>query len=511
MEVPESSIGLSTAGATIISAKYYSVTDMNHTSGDYCQILGKIHPVDVLAPDIRFEMDLPTTWNGKSVHFGGGGLDGRIPATKEFGLTGFTFGEVAGVKTPLARGYMTFGSDSGHQAKSFDAMFAQNDEALGNYAGEHIKKTHDVALFLAKKRYGYGFNHSYFVGGSGGGRQALLAAQRYANDYDGIIATFPISQFVGLALGGGRISQASLAPGGFINPAKGAIITSAVMSQCDALDGLADGLISNPALCSFDPAALRCPGGSDMGDTCLSDAQIHTVITAATPLTTNYQSANGTMSVPGYNILSGADLWHPVTVFGKSQQDAVRDPSGSRWDAGSFFWSLPTGLLRFAIARDAAIDITAVNFYDLGLLTARTETVSKMMDATSVDLSAFKNRGGKLILQHGLADQYVPAQMSVNYYERLLKKYGKAALSAFLKFYLVPGVAHVTGGQFDGAYDSLSVLDQWVTQGREPHNLVITDLNLAMKGRTRPLCEYPLWPKYMSGDVNSATSFICSN
>ncbi len=469
--------------------------------------------MDPAAPDIKFEVDLPSTWNGKSVHFGGGGLDGTVPDTTGFTNTSLTlYGEPKGILTPLARGYVTLASDSGHEGSFGDGRFAQNDEALANYAGDHIKKTHDVALFLTKQRYGATFAHSYYIGGSGGGRQALIAAQKYASDYDGIIATYPASGLMGLAFQMGRISQASLAPGGFINAGKAAVLKKAVMSACDSLDGVADGLISNPSLCAFDPATVRCPGGTDTGDTCLSDAQIRTVNTMATPLNTSFDFANGLHNIPGYNVLAGTDFWGgPLLPLGDSQGDAVLDPATSPEDKWSFFYAFPNSLLRYAIARDPSLDLMSFNFANPGTLTARTQTVSQMVDSTTVNLDSFKNRGGKVILQHGLSDQYIPAQMSIDYYNRLLADYGQDALSSFLKFYLIPGAAHGFGGQFEGAYDGLTALDNWVTKGTAPQNLVITDLNPPTAGRTRPLCEYPQWPKYVSGDVNVATSYTCAN
>lgn len=511
--VPASAIGLPTAGATISSATLIAATASGNTNGEFCKVLGGIHPVDPAAPDIKFEVDLPSTWNGKSVHFGGGGLDGSVPDTTGFASAGFTiYGEPKGVLTPLARGYVTLASDSGHEGSFGDGRFAQNDEALANYAGDHIKKTHDVALFLTKQRYGATFAHSYYIGGSGGGRQALIAAQKYASDYDGIIATYPASGLMGLAFQMGRISQASLAPGGFINPNKGAVLKKAVMSACDSLDGATDGLISNPSLCTFNPATVRCPGGADTGDTCLSDAQISTVSTMATPLNTSFDFANGIHKIPGYNVLAGSDFWSgPLFPLADSQGDAVLDPATSSEAQWSFFYAFPNSLLRYAIARDPSLDLMSFNFANPGALTARTQTVSQMMDSTTVNLDSFKNRGGKVILQHGLSDQYIPAQMSIDYYNRLLANYGQNTLSSFLKFYLVPGAAHSFGGQFEGAYDGLTALDNWVTKGTAPQNLVITDLNPPTAGRTRPLCEYPQWPKYVSGDVNAATSFTCSN
>lgn len=512
--VPAAAIGLPTTGATISSATLIAATASGNTNGEFCKVLGGVHPVDPTAPDIKFEVDLPSTWNGKTVHFGGGGLDGVIPDTTGFTATSLTlFGEPKGILTPLARGYVTLASDSGHQGNNAaQGTFAQNDEALANYAGDHIKKMHDVAVFLTKQRYGTTFSHSYYIGGSGGGRQALIAAQKYASDYDGIISTYPASGIMGLAFQMGRISQASLASGGFINTKKGAVLRNAVMSACDSLDGAKDGLISNPALCTFDPTTVRCPGGADTGDTCLSDAQINTVNTIATPLKTSFNFANGIQNIPAYNVLAGTDFWSGFLLpLSDSAADAVLDPATTPLAQLSFFYAFPNGLLRYAIARDPSLDLMSFNFTDPGTLTARTQVVSQMMDSTTVNLDNFKNRGGKVILQHGQSDQFIPAQMSIDYYNRLLANYGQNGLSSFLKFYLVPGAAHGTGGQFEAAYDGLTALDNWVTKGMAPQNLVATDLNPPTAGRTRPLCEYPLWPKYVSGDVNAASSYTCSN
>lgn len=510
-DVPAGAIGLATTGATVASATLISATATGNVSGEYCKVLGKIRSVDFQAPDIRFEVDLPSNWNGKSVHFGGGGFDGTIPATAGYAQSSLTYTEVPGTKTPLARGFVTLGSDSGHQGNAGEGTFLQNDEALKNYSGEHVKKVHDVAVFLAKARYGQTFSHSYYIGGSGGGRQGLVAAQRYPADFDGVISSFPASEILGLSFAMGRISQASLAPGGFINNAKAKVLKTAVMAQCDSLDGAADGVISNPSACSFDPQTLRCVGGADTGDTCLSDAQLNTVATIATPLLTNFDFANGIRSIPGYNILSGTDFWNPyVMPLGASPTAAVADPATTT--AGvSFMYDFPNAWIKYAIARNPALDFMSFNFADPGTLMPRTQAVSGLMDATTTDLTSFKDRGGKLIIQHGQSDQLIPAQMSIDYYGRLKTRFGQGVLDTFVKFYLVPGGSHGFGGQFEGAYDGLTVLDNWVTKGTAPSNLVITDVNAPTAGRKRPLCEYPTWPKYVSGDINAASSFICSN
>ncbi|MGF6507114.1 tannase/feruloyl esterase family alpha/beta hydrolase [Paraburkholderia sp. 32] len=510
MTVPAASIGLPTTGATVVSATLVADTDSGNTNGEYCKVLGSIHPVDFNAPDIHAEVDLPTNFNGKSVHFGGSGFDGSIPDTEGSPVDGFLAGvEPAGVTTPLRRGYVTLGSDSGHEGSALDGSFAANDEALANYAGDHIKKTHDFAAYLAKTRYGSSFVHSYFIGGSSGGRQGLIAAERFPQDYDGIISSFPASGITGLWLQMGRISQSLLAPGGYVTPAKGAALLAAVMKQCDALDGVADGVISNPSACVFDPKLVRCSGGVDTGDTCLSDAQINTMTTAATPLNLSFNLANGIQTFPAYNAFAGADFWSTTLTWGASAADATIEPGVNGESA--FFYTFPNDMLRFAVARDPGLSILNFNPADPGSLTARVQAVSALMDSTSTDLTQFQSRGGKIILQHGQADQFIPAQLSIDYYNRLVSRFGQAPLDQFLKFYLVPGAAHGFGGQFNGSYDGLTALDNWVTKGSEPRNLTITDVAPPTAGRTRPLCEYPQWPKYVGGDQNLATSFVCSD
>ncbi|MBC8751656.1 pimeloyl-ACP methyl ester carboxylesterase [Paraburkholderia sp. WC7.3g] len=510
MTVPAASIGLPTTGATVVSATLVADTDSGNTNGEYCKVLGSIHPVEFNAPDIRAEVDLPTNFNGKSVHFGGGGFDGAIPDTEGSPLDGFLVGaEPAGVTTPLRRGYVTLGSDSGHEGTSFDGQFAENDEALANYAGDHIKKTHDFAAYIAKTRYGSAFVHSYFIGGSGGGRQGLIAAQRFPQDYDGIISTFPASGITGLWLQMGRISRSLLAPGGYVTPAKGKALLAAVMEQCDALDGVADGIVSNPSACVFDPKQIRCPGGVDTGDTCLSDAQINTMSTAGTPLTFSFDLANGIQTFPPYNVFAGADFWSNSLAWGASATDATIEPGV--FGKSAFYYTFSNDMLRFAVARDPGLSILNFDPTSPGPLAARIQAVSALMDSTSTDLTQFQSRGGKIILQHGQSDQFIPAQLSIDYYNRLVSRFGQGPLGQFLKFYLVPGAAHGSGGQFGGSYDGLTALDNWVTKGIEPHNLTITDLAPPAAGRTRPMCEYPQWPKYVGGDQNIATSFVCSN
>src|SRR5579864_3298966 len=172
--ISPASLSLPTNGAVIVSASLVMTGDPGNRNGEFCKVLGSIRPVDLTAPDIHFEVNLPTTWNNRSLQMGGGGNDGSLVT----GLTGAS-NQVASSPTPLAQGYVTLGSDSGHEGNGFDGRFGLNDEALANFGRLQIKKTHDVAMFLVKRYYGSLPRHSYLIGGSQGGHEALIAAQKY--------------------------------------------------------------------------------------------------------------------------------------------------------------------------------------------------------------------------------------------------------------------------------------------------------------------------------------------
>src|SRR5260221_1479685 len=190
MQILPQDIGLPTTGADVTSASFVRATDPGNANGEYCLVLGAIHPVDPTAPDINFRVNLPTNWNGKAFQPGGGGYDGNITNT-----TGET--TLGSGTAPLTLGYMTFADDSGHKAAdSNDASFAVNDEALLNFGYMHIKKARDVAYEIARARYGKWPKRLYFSVGSTGGRECLTAAQRSPDEYDGILRNYPTANFL---------------------------------------------------------------------------------------------------------------------------------------------------------------------------------------------------------------------------------------------------------------------------------------------------------------------------
>ena len=251
--------------------------------------------MDTTAQPINFSLALPTFWNRKVVQLGGGGWDGSV--TDPTGTASFS----AAPPPPLAKGYAVFGDDSGHTGS--DASFALNAEQLQNYGSDHLKKVHDTAMELFAARYGTRPSKTYFAGQSNGGREAMMVLQRWGQDYDGILAIFPAlawtpgfmkMQQVGVAM-------RSAAGAGWISPAKATMVRNAILQDCDAKDGLVDGIVSNYNACTFDVAALRCPSGLDAGDDCLSDPQLATFAALQTPADLPYALANGVSQAPAFN------------------------------------------------------------------------------------------------------------------------------------------------------------------------------------------------------------------
>src|SRR6266568_3304404 len=242
----------------------------------FCKVLGHIEPTDPKAPPIKFEVNLPVEWNGRSVQYGGGGFNGTL--ITGLGLPpAYPFDKPA----PLARGFVTYGTDSGHESKPGEPpqLFALNDEAFENFAHRAYKKVRDAAVTLMERAYGKKPEKMYFIGSSEGGREGLTMAQRYPDDFDGIFARVPVINWVGLQHAGTRSGLATMGEG-WIRPAQVELVAKAVLQACDKADGAEDLLVLDPVGCKakFQPESLRCAAGQS-GDQCLTDAQIKAVDT----------------------------------------------------------------------------------------------------------------------------------------------------------------------------------------------------------------------------------------
>jgi hypothetical protein len=518
MAIPAASIGLPTTGATVTSTAVVPAAGTGAALvPEFCKVLAAINPVDATAPQIKFQLDLPTVWNGKAMMFGGGGFDGSIPAVG--GNVGIGPSDKP---TPLQRGYATFGSDSGHQAGALgsqDALFGLNDEAVRNFGGDALKKTRDASVFLINARYGQNPTKAYFHGGSTGGRESLAVIQRWPADWDGAVALYPAWNDMGAILFGHKANRALAVAGAYPNQAKRSVIYNAAMAACDALDGVADGLISNQSQCNaiFNPTVVRCAGGADTGDTCLSDAQITALNVMNGGATFNFFMVSGLQSYPGYNVW-GADLGmasasplQPTVTF---LALGTVQPSWPTPAAGTpYITPFLDQFLNYAVMRNPTLSSNPllVDPENPGPWASRISELSTQLD-TSTDISAFVAKGGKLLLAHGLQDVLVSTRATEMYYQKLQAQFGPANVDKFARFYEIPGLGHALATAFFPGWDSVTTLENWVENGIAPTNEIVTDSS-GVPGRTRPLCPYPTFPKYKGGglDVNVASSFTCSD
>lgn len=527
VQIPAAMIGLPSNGAIVTSTTFVPSAPMqNYVVGDYCKVKARIKPIDITAPDIEMQLNLPMTWNRKAMMYGGGGYNGVLE-TFPAGLIN-TYVSGPDHPTPLARGYATFGSDSGHKLKppfifGRDASFAVNDEALYNYTGDALKKTHDTAKYLINMFYPKSVKKTYFWGGSTGGREALTVMQRWPNDFDGIISLFPAWNKAAWLLQNGRVSRALAAPGAYLNPAKRLLLKQAGIANCDGLDGVNDGLISNMQACnaSFDPAlatvdgnpggpALRCTGGAELGDSCLSDAQINALKVYGSRFDFGYTLSSGESHYPGYNVW-GADLGidtgivpdlKQITALNKVQAAYPMNPDMPYLAIYYDQW------MKYFVTRDSVFQGLDVDPQFPGIWQNRINSLSLVMDSNNVNLQQFKQRGGKLLLVHGMADVAVSTQSTEDYYNRLKANMGN--VKSFVRFWEIPGFGHANSAGFTPAFDIVSVLEDWVEKSKAPKKLEVKDLGDTLSLRTRPLCDFPKWPRYRGyGDVNLADSFKC--
>ena len=499
MSIPALALRLQTGGAVVQTAVAVSATAKDNPNGDFCKVTGIVKPHNPSSPSLEFEVNLPVAWNRRVLQMGGGGYNGTLVT----GLAGFTL-QPANVDNPLKQGFVTVGTDGGHKsAAGFDGSFAIDDEALANFGKESVKKGHDVAIEIIKKAYGRAPERSYFIGGSQGGHEALDAAARYSDDYDGVVANYPAYNVTLLHLGSLNAGRAVYEGGGaaWLSPAKTKLITDAVYAKCDGLDGAKDGIISQVKACNtaFDVKTLRCANGADTGDTCLSDAQLGAVAKITSDYKPGFPVA-GMDTFPRWALLEGA-LFRDRSNFGQ-----VPQPSNPLSGKEPLLYTAGDQTAKFIISRNPKLDTMT---FDPKQWQSRIATVASIMDVSDVSLEKFKARGGKIILTHGTADDFITPHNTELYYNRQVKQFGKAGVDSFIRFYMIPGFGHGFG-PFNAKIDSLTALRNWVEKGQAPSGLTAVDGN-PNANRSRPLCEWPTWPKFTGapGSEGAAASFTC--
>lgn len=444
---------------------------------------------------LRFEAKLPVEgWNGKLAFLGGGGFDGQFPKASDPQFSPSIFSER----------YATIGTNGGYDyggpadAGYFAAKFALDDAKLLDFTQQSEHRSVPPAKELLTQFFGNAPSRSYFEGCSMGGHDALMEAQRFPEDFDGIVARAPAGNIMGLFVQFNRISKQVRTPANTLNAAKQTLLANAVLAQCDGADGLSDGIISKPTSCNFDASTLRCPAGADTGDSCLSDAQIATVNT----ITSSVATSDGKWTHPGYNFGLedqpkgwGEYIWPLAALGGNSIQGMFSD-----------------GFVRSFIARDASFDPLT---WDPNQWLPRMTEVGNLFSAADPDLSKLNAKGAKLILWNGTNDTSVSARDTSRYYDSVRSTLGAARTDETVELFLAPGVGHCYGGAGPDRVDLLKAMAKWVETGVPASAQQVQHRKLDASGATtmaRPMCKYPSYARYKgTGDVNAADSYECAN
>lgn len=460
----------------------------------FCRVTGVIKPTS--DSEIKFEVWMPSAgWNGKFQGIGNGGFAGSI-----------SYGGLGGA---IARGYAAASTDTGHSGG--DASWALgHPEKIVDYGFRAVHEMTDKAKSIITEFYGNSPKRSYFASCSNGGRQALMEAQRYPNDYDGLIAGAPANYFTHILTGFAFNLQATLSdPASYIPANKLKAIESAALAACDARDGVKDLVIDDPTACRFDPSVLLCKGADS--DDCLTPKQLG----ALKKIYAGPRSSKGEQIIPGF--LPGGETgpggW-TAWITGTEPSKGAAQFFFATQAFGNMIYNNPAWDFKtFMLERDNKL---------------ADEKLAASLNAIDPNLTAFKARGGKLILYHGWSDAALPPVNTINYFRSVESNMGKRDASSFVRLFMVPGMQHCGGGpgpnifgafvtstQSDPQHDMSVALERWVEEGVAPDQIIATKRQgQDPKGaviRTRPLCPYPQVARYRgSGSTDDAANFVCT-
>lgn len=524
-------IGEAVSGVTFDRITWHAAEG---TRGALCVVEGQILPVDTAATarPIRFAVGLPGQWNRRSIHQGGGGLNGTVP---QFAPNPQRPGPPGALPSDVSRGFATYGSDSGHGLQEME--WALNDEAVRNFGYAQLKKTHDVAQVLIQRFYGEAPRYRYFLGNSQGGREGLTVAQRYPRDYHGVAANVPVLALNGLMQAPAAIRRKEMALVDQVPQLKARAIAAEFMRQCDGLDGLDDGVINDYMGCRarFDVndgkgtktpwAARRCPEGRDPApddaseNACLTDGQIGTLQFIFSRQPFGAKRAHGTthfgMWMPSTEVAVGG--LPPASGNALINDIRYRGQEGAAVDARVFSALGSIGITGFLLRDLAANPLT---FTETPTIEARQRELSEWLDSTDPDLRAFQRAGGKLIVAIGTNDTLAAPGAQLDYYGALLDKMGRRQLDRFARLYVLPQRGHGLQGNtytFTGTgktvaatplpsqFDRLAMLQAWVEGGQAPGKTV----TVTGGGATGLMCSYPQYPHYQKGPAELAASWRC--
>jgi pimeloyl-ACP methyl ester carboxylesterase len=474
----------------------------------FCDVKGS---VETEGNSAGFEIRLPANWNGKFVFFGVGGLGGNtIPSASRTEVEG-----------SLRDGYASAVTDTGHTAAPTDASWALISPGVPNtpkLLDYYYRAAHEVAVaakqlvmafFSAKE-----IKRAYFDGCSNGGRMALMEAERYPDDYDGIVAGAPFMNAAAIfptVMRDGHLSSSNFIPGSALDA-----VDQAVNASCDASDGARDGLIQNPAMCAFNTKSLVCKGDSTA--TCLTQPQADSL----QPYFRAVRDSHGNLLYPGWSVSdlsgrAGAAFW----TFGREKPDFDR---ADLWTTNApLGWLFAQNIIRYMVELDPKYNVRTFDVNTDGVVgDAALKLFNERMELLAVGdpakLQAFRDKGKKLLMYHGFSDPALSPFRTIELYEQLATATSGSYpnLQKSVRLFMVPGMQHCGGGPGPNSFVMLPALDKWVDAGAAPEQILATkylnDDPSQGVARTMPLCKFPQQAKYKgAGDVNDAASWFCAD
>ena len=441
----------------------------------FCRVAAEIKPTK--DSDIKFELWMPASgWNGKFMGLGNGGWAGEI--------------SFSGIGDALRRGYAAASTDTGHEGSGGDASFALgHPEKVIDFGYRAVHEMTVKSKTIIAAFYGNALKHSYWYGCSTGGKQGLTEAQRFPDDYEGIIAGAPANFFTHLIVSGIWIAEATREnPTGYIPREKLPLLYKAVVDACDTLDGVKDGVLDNPKRCHFDPNALLCKGAD--GPECLTAAQVE----AAKKIYAGPKNPR-----TGEQIFPGLE---PGSENGWVFFAGEREPP------------IVASHFKYLVFKNPNWDFHTLNFDSDVALADKLD--NGIITATNPNLKEFFARGGKLLLYHGWNDGAIAPQNTINYYDTVADAMGGSAkVQDSMRLFMAPGMDHCYGGDGPFDFDTIAALEQWAEKGNAPDRMIAAHFPdgapPAKPDRTRPLCPYPQVAKYKgSGGIDDASNFACA-
>jgi feruloyl esterase len=458
------------------SAKVIPPSEERKT-GAYCEIEATIKPTR--GSNINVVYRFPQNWNGKLYALGGGGFAGNL--------------KLDAALPALQRGYAVAQNDLGNPSPdSLNADFAisepgkPNMDALTDFGYRATNSMTKIAKQIIVEHYGKNPLKSYFEGCSTGGRQGLASMQRYAEDFDGIIAGAPVYNAQVYTNAIFRVQAFHAKPGSNLMPEHAGLIGKSVMDACDAQDGLKDGILTDPRMCTWDPGVLECKAGQSGGQ-CLTPAQVETVRKVYAGL----KGADGKWRA--YPLMRGGEADWAVRMIGNADM-----PKGLNARLGAPFVS-------HLVKAEKDFDIMAFDV-DKGVEEIEKSLAGDRVLATNTNVARYAGRGGKLLMWHGFNDPGPSPLATIEYFEAVQKSMSDPN-GEKVRLFMAPGVGHCRGGAGPDRFDMLTALENWVEKNQAPETIIATKAESKV---SRPLCPYPKLPKYKgSGDENDPANFVC--